>query len=133
MNIDNIYANQRVLYREQRTHPWRVGHLIMNGAMLQSNGLFFMVQDEETNGTAMHVALNDLFFECHELQDWVRDVNNGILFTKNDFLEMIEDEEFDPREGTAYVSDGEYEYYKVARFNKSWIDKQPFEYITWYT
>ena len=131
MNIENIYANQRVLYKHNRA--WRTGHLVMNGAILQSDGLFFMVQDEETNGTEMHVPLNELFLEARELQDWMRDPSNGFLYTKEKFIEMMNDEDFDPRNGTAYVSDGEYEYYKVAHFNKAWIDRQPFEYITWYT
>ena len=132
MNIENIYANQRVLYKGPN-HAWRVGHLVMNGALLQSDGLFFMVQDEETNGTELHVALNDLFLDARELQDWVRDRDNHFLYTKEEFISMLQDEDFDIRSGTAYMSDGEYEYYKVAHFNENWINRQPFKYIVWYT
>ena len=132
MNIENIYANQRVLYKGPN-HSWRTGHLIMNGALLQEDGLYFMVQDEETNGTELHVPLNDLFLEARQLENWMCDPHNGILYHKETFIEMLQDEDFDPRDGTAYVSDGEYEYYKVAHFNESWLNRQPFDYITWST
>lgn len=33
--------------------------------------------------------------------------------------------------GTAYISDGEYQYYNVPRLNKNWFNKQPFDYVVW--
>ena len=132
MNIENIYANQRVLYKE-KNHSWRVGHLVTDGALLKPSGLYFMVQDEDNTIPEICIALNDLFLDSRELPEWVVDRANNFLYTKEEFLELMQDEDFDIHTGTAYVSDGEYEYYKVAHFNIGWINKQPFKYIVWYT
>ena len=132
MSIENIYAGQRVLYKTNNT-TWKPGYLIMNGAILGKDGLRFMVQDPDGQKTDMGIPISNLFLEAEELQDWEKDVNNGVLYTKNDFIELLNDEDFDPKIGDGYVSDGEYRYYRIAHFNKGWINKQPFDYIIWYT
>ena len=126
-----IYAGQRILYK--KNGGWRVGTLLPNGATLNEKGLFFSVMDNETKEMISELNLDNLFLDGRELQDWVRDRDNGMLFTKEEFIEMIEDEDFDPRSGEGYMSDGEYEYYRVSHFNRNWIERQDLDYIVWYT
>ena len=132
MEVNNIYAGQRVLYKVNDS-SWRVGNLITNGAFLGEDGLRFMVQDPDGEKTDMGIPVSNLFFEAEKLQDWEKDSSNGIIYTKQEFIDYINDEEFDARLGEAFVSDGEYKYYRVAHFNEGWINRQPFEYILWYT
>ena len=42
---------------------------------------------------------------------------------------IIELDDFEKNLESAWVSDGEYYYYPVTKFNENWIRKQPFEYI----
>ena len=44
-------------------------------------------------------------------------------------IKLTEEEDFDRQRENAYVTDGEYMYYPVSKFSKSWIEKQPFDYI----
>ena len=48
---------------------------------------------------------------------------------KEEYIELIESEDFDRQSESAYVSDGEYGYYPVSKFTKNWLEKQPFDYI----
>ena len=49
--------------------------------------------------------------------------------TKEDYINFIKSEEFERAQENAYFTDGEYIYYPVSKFSKSWIEKQPFNYI----
>lgn len=80
----------------------------------------------------MGIRYEELFLDAQELQDWEQDPKNGVLFTIDEFIQKIEDEEIDARSGLAYVSDGHYKYYPVSKFTANWIRKQPFDYIVWY-
>ena len=51
---------------------------------------------------------------------------------KEQYIQWIESEEFERNLEHAYVSDGEYVYYPVSKYNKTWIEKQPFEFIVRY-
>ena len=63
MEVNNIYAGQRVLYKVNNS-SWRVGNLITNGAFLGEDGLRFMVQDQNGKETKLGVPVVNLFFEA---------------------------------------------------------------------
>ena len=53
----------------------------------------------------------------------------GYLMTKDEYIEYIQSDTFDRKLETGYVSDGEYYYYPIGSYNKTWLMKQPFDYI----
>ena len=85
MEVNNIYAGQRVLYKVNNS-AWRVGNLITNGAFLGEDGLRFMVQDPDGEKTDMGIPVSNLFFEAEKLQDWEKDPSNDIIYTKQELL-----------------------------------------------
>lgn len=79
----------------------------------------------------VHVAeINDIFLEATELDGWIKDYPD-IFMPKQDYIALVErdDETFVKAIERAYVSDGEYYYYPVTKFNRAWLEKQPFDYI----
>lgn len=131
----NIYAGQRVLYKHGG--QWHVGELTnLMPPAITSKGLFLFVIPKEYIGYEgdkvpyLHdVEINELFLDATPTEDYWRDYND-IFMTKEDYINMIEnDEDFVKSAEQAYVSDGEYYYYKVNKFTRSWLEKQPFDYI----
>lgn len=130
MNTD-IYAGKRVLYKQNS--GWQVGELLPNGIKLNSEGLYFNVMDLVTGNMESNILFENLFLDGEELQDWQKDMSNGVLFTVEDFIEQVlEDEDFSSNEGKAYMSDGEYYYYPVSKLNKTWLKKQNLHYVAWF-
>ena len=125
-----IYANKPVLYKNGN-HCWRPGVLSAENVKLTNDGLTFTVINYD-GSKEMGIRYEELFLDAQELQDWEQDPKNGVLFTIDEFIQKIEDEEIDARSGLAYVSDGHYKYYPVSKFTANWIRKQPFDYIVWY-
>ena len=125
-----IYANKPILYK-QGNHGWRPGVLSPENVKLTPDGLFFTVITHD--GTKEpNVRFEELYLEAQELKDWEQDPQNGVIFSTDEFIQKIEDEELTVRDGLAYVSDGHYKYYPVSKFTENWIRKQPFDYIVWY-
>ncbi len=124
-----IFAGRRVLYKHNS--GWRVGELLPNGVKLTPEGLFFSIMNVD-GILEPQIPYEHLYFDSVELKDWERDPSNGVLYTVDDFLQKMEDEELTKNDGLAYVSDSEYRYYPVSTFTKNWIKKQPFQYIVWY-
>ena len=71
------------------------------------------------------VEIHNIFTDSVKLDDWMRDY----LITKEEYIKIVESEDFEKNLERAWVSDGEYYYYPITKFNESWIMKQPFRYI----
>ena len=127
----NIHAGQRVLYKHNG--QWEVGELTNQlRPELTAEGLFLFVIPEEYIGKPesphFHDAeINDIFFDAQPVEDWMRIYKN--LVTKDEYLDIIESDDFDRATEHAYVSDGEYYYYAVNKYTANWLNKQPFDYI----
>ena len=128
-----FYVGKRVLYKHNG--QWEVGVLSKRNPAITSKGLFLFVvpkefmelKDEDT--PFVHDAeINDIFLDAQPVEDWMKSYGNCI--SKQDYITFIEqDESFVKDIEQAYVSDGEYYYYPVSKFNRTWLEKQPFDYI----
>ena len=126
-----IRAGQRVLYKDGNS-GWLVGIVDNGNAEVNEQGLWIPIIPLQFTGMAredvpfvQYAELSTLFLEGAEVEEWMKDN----LFTKDEYIKIIEDEEFDRHLEYAWVSDGEYYYYPVSKFNETWINKQPFTYI----
>lgn len=122
MELD-IHAGKRVLYKING--KWNVGELAQANATVDE-GLFLPVIPKE-NLNCIMVEINDIFLESKQVEDWMRQYN--YLMTKEEYIEYINNEDFDKNIEHAFVSDGEYYYYSINKFTEQWLNKQPFEYV----
>ena len=132
----NIRAGMRVLYKKNNSN-WLVGEIHNGHAIVNEHGVFLPILTEEAikqthspNYTwdepdIVMVNINDLYTDAHLLDDWMKDD----LLTKEEYVEVLKGEDFHRSIETAWVSDGEYYYYPVSKFNDTWVMKQPFNYI----
>lgn len=118
----NAYAGQRVLYKING-HNWKVGTLV--DASFEEEGLYFSIHDLDNENYNISVPINNIFFNARKLEDW----ETAYIYSKEHFLELIENEEVSSKNNEAWMSDGEYAYYTIGKWNKNWITKQPFKYI----
>ena len=133
MELD-IRAGKRVLYKHN--NQWEVGILTeAHNTKLTEKGLFLSIVPSEfihmdyDDVPYLHDAeINDIFLDAFKLEEWVKHYPD-YLMTKEDYLTFITQTDFDPRIETAYFSDGEYGYYPVSKYNRTWIMKQPFKYV----
>ena len=124
----NIHAGMRVLYKKNGSN-WLIGEMGGGNASITEHGLFlpiWSINKEETDCTLINI--NDIFFDAVKLDDWVKDYPQYYM-TKEEYIKLTQEEDFDRQRENAYVTDGEYIYYPVSKFSKSWIEKQPFDYI----
>lgn len=132
MKID-IHAGKRVLYKHNG--QWQVGVLSVRPPKITNKGLYLFIvpkeymelKDEDT--PFVHDAeINEIFLDAQLVEDWMKDY---LLMPKEDYIKIIEndDEKFVKALEQVYVSDGEYYYYPVTKFNRAWIEKQPFDYV----
>lgn len=129
MTLD-IYAGKHVLYKNGNS-GWLVGTLQeTKSAEVNEQGVWLPVIPKGTDAKEeIHWAeINNIFLEAFPLDDWVKDYPRYFM-TKENYIILTEDEDFDRAREEAYFTDGEYVYYPVSKFSKSWIEKQPFEYI----
>lgn len=130
MELD-IRAGKRILYK--LNGKWNIGKLTnLMAPNLTEKGLFVFVipkdyMDAEKVPYLHDAEINDIFLESKPVEDWMRQY--GYLMTKDEYIEHIQSEDFDHKLETGYVSDGEYYYYPVGSYNKTWLMKQPFDYI----
>ena len=123
----NIRAGMRVLYKEN--NQWHVGETAVGIAHIALNGLFIpIIPIPQEDDEQVNKEINEIFFDAFLLEDWIKDYPKYFM-TKEDYIKFIESDEFDKRLENACVSDGEYGYYPVSKYNKTWIEKQPFDYI----
>ena len=131
----NIRAGMRVLYKHNNSN-WLIGRLRPGAAVMTDNGLYLYVWtndtvaegDKDEDEYVASVNINDIFFDAVKLDDWIKDYPQYFM-TKEDYIKLTQEEDFDRQRENAYVSDGEYMYYPVSKFSKSWIEKQPFDYV----
>lgn len=122
----NIRADMRVLYKQGNSN-WKVGTIMEGHAEISQIGLFIPIipigksSEEEIDWA----EINQIYTDAKKLDDWM----NDSLLTKEDYIQVIHGENFHRTIECAWVSDGEYYYYPVSKFNDTWIRKQPFEYI----
>jgi len=130
MELD-IHEGKRVLYRHNG--QWNVGELTeAHMTKLTKDGLYLSIIPKESIGKEkpiLHDAeFNDLFLDAKPIEDYWRDYKD-IFMTKEEYIKFIESENFVKTAEHAYVSDGEYYYYPISKYNKTWIEKQPFDYV----
>ena len=124
----DIYAGKRVLYKNGNS-GWLVGTLQETKvAEVNEQGVWLPVIPKDTENEIHWAEINNIFLEAFPLEDWVKDYPQYYM-TKEDYINFIKSEEFERAQENAYFTDGEYIYYPVSKFSKSWIEKQPFDYI----
>ena len=126
----DIYAGKHVLYKNGNS-GWLVGTLQKTKvAEVNEQGVWLPVIPKGMDAEEeIHWAeINNLFLEAFPLNDWVKDYPQYFM-TKEDYIKFIGSDDFDRQLENAWVSDGEYGYYPISKFSKSWIEKQPFDYI----
>ena len=126
----DIYAGKRVLYKNGNS-GWLVGTLQETKvAEVNEQGVWLPVvpKDMDAEEEIHWAEINNIFLEAFPLNDWIKDYPQYYM-TKEDYIIFTESEDFERARENAYFTDGEYVYYPVSKFSKSWIEKQPFEYI----
>lgn len=127
----NIHAGQRVLYKHNG--QWNVGKLTNQmPPEFTEKGLFVFVipkdyMDAEEVPYLHDAEINNLYLDAKPVEDWMVEYNQ--LIAMNDYIDIVNDEDFDKNSETAYVSDGEYYYYPINKFTEQWLNKQPFDFI----
>ena len=120
---NKIHAGMRVLYKENGNN-WLIGNVESGRAEVNNNGIFIPI--EPKNGDfIVYIEINNIFTDAVEVEDWMR----SLLITKEEYIKIMEDEDFHRSTEVAWFSDGEYYYYPVSKYSENWIMKQPFEYI----
>ena len=122
----NIRAGMRVLYKSGNSN-WLVGTVMEGHAEVNKTGVFIPIIPIDMNPEEEYhwAEINQIYTDAKKLDDWMKDS----LLTKEEYIQIIHGEDFHKTIETAWVSDGEYYYYPVSKFNDTWIRKQPFEYI----
>ncbi len=121
----DIRAGKRVLYKNGNS-GWLVGVICYTeNAEVNEKGVWIPISpidiEEETHWAEIH----NIFTDGIELEDWMKDS----LLSKEEYIKIIESDDFEKNLEAAWVSDGEYYYYPITKFNANWIMKQPFKYI----
>lgn len=126
-----IRAGARVLYKDGNS-GWLVGIVDYGKAEVNDFGVWipivplrFTGLEREDIPYIQYAEINTLFTESQAVEEWMQDA----LVTKEDYIKIIESEDFNKNLESAWVSDGEYFYYPVSKYNATWIRKQPFNYI----
>ena len=120
----NIRAGMRVLYKQGNSN-WMIGTIMRGSAEINEQGLWIPILPKDTNEEVHYAEISQIFFDATELDNWMKDR----LIPKADYIEYIKGEDFDRHTESAWVSDGEYYYYPISKFNEIWINKQPFNFV----
>ena len=124
MELD-IRAEKRVLYKTGNS-GWLVGTVCYTeNAEVDERGVWIPIVPLNATGEPDFVEIHNLYTDGVELEDWMKDN----LLSKEEYIKIIEDDNFEKNLEAAWVSDGEYYYYPITKFNANWIMKQPFQYI----
>lgn len=133
-----IFAGKRILYKSGNS-GWLIGEIGSGHAIINKDGLFLPIYNE-TEFPKLHnkytwdeldkslININDIFFDAFPIDDWIKDYSQYFM-TKEDYIKFMESDTFDKRLENAYVSDGEYGYYPISKYTKTWVEKQPFKYV----
>ena len=118
----NIRAGMRVLYKQGNSN-WMVGTVMEGSAEVNKSGVYIPINS--SNAEHHLTEINQIYTDAKKLDDWMKDQ----LLTKEEYIKVLKSDNFHRSTETAWVSDGEYYYYPISKFNDTWIMKQPFEYI----
>lgn len=124
----NIHAGKRVLYKHNG--QWAVGTLEeSNMHSLTGVGLFLRIIPKDQSDVIHLAEINEIFLDAQPVEDWMKQYHQ--LMPKEEYIQIVErdDENFVKALEQVYVSDGEYYYYPITKFNRTWIEKQPFDYV----
>jgi len=126
-----IRAGQRVLYKDGNS-GWLVGIVDNGNAEVNEQGVWipivplrFADMAREDVPYIQYAEMSTLFTEGQPVEDWMK----PYLIEKEDYIRIINSDDFERALENAWVSDGEYYYYPVSTYTEKWIDKQPFNYI----
>lgn len=133
MELD-IHEGKRVLYKHKG--QWAIGYLTeAHNTILTDKGLYLSIipvefKDQDwKNVPYIHDAeLNDIFLDAFSIPEGIKSYKEYFM-SKEEYIQFIESEDFDRQSEIAYVSDGEYGYYRISKYTKNWIEKQPFDYV----
>lgn len=127
MKID-IHVGKRVAFKSNN-NGWLTGEIYNEKAGISVIGLYIPIKPigKEYEDQLYWVEVNDIYLEAKPVEDWMRQY--GYLMTKEEYIKHVQSEDFDHKLETGYVSDGEYYYYPIGSYNKTWLMKQPFDYI----
>ena len=123
---NKIHAGMRVLYK-QGGNNWLVGTVHKGEAEVNEQGVWIpiipkgLAWEEQID----YAEINNIFTDAAEVEDWMK----SSLMSKEDYIKITQEEDFHRSTEVAWVSDGEYYYYPISKFNESWIMKQPFDYV----
>ena len=122
----NIRAGMRVLYKQGNSN-WMTGTIYNGTGEINEQGLWIpIIPLGATWEDEIHYAeINQIFLDATPLDNWMKER----LIPKNKYIEFINGEDFDKHLEQAWVSDGEYYYYPISKYNEIWINKQPFDYV----
>ena len=127
----NIHAGQRILYKDGKS-GWQVGIINNGNAEVNEQGLWipiiplrFIDMKKEDIPYIQWAEINNIFTDGAPIEDWMK----SSLMSKDNYIKLIQDEEFEHQFENAWVSDGEYYYYPVSKYTENWLMKQPFNYI----
>ena len=135
----NIHAGMRVLYKKNNSN-WLVGEIHSGTAIVNEDGVFLPILTEEAmkqihalnysweEPDVVKINIKDIYFDGFKIDDWVKEYKKYFM-TKEEYIKFIESDEFDKRIENACVSDGEYGYYPISKYTRTWVEKQPFEYV----
>ena len=129
-----LHTGMRVLYKYK--NQWDVGILVETGTTkLTEKGLYvsvvpsqFIHMNYEDVPYFHDAEINDLFLDAGLVEEWMKEYND-IFMTKEDYVKFIKSDDFVKASERSFVSDGEYYYYPISRYNQAWIMKQPFPYV----
>ena len=120
----NIRAGMRVLYKQGNSN-WLIGTIIVGSAEVNNNGLYIPIKPKDSDDELNYAEINQIFLDAVKLDDWMKDN----LIRKEDYVKIIQQEDFEKNLENAWFSDGEYYYYPVSKFSESWIMRQSLDYV----
>lgn len=126
----DIYAGKHVLYKNGNS-GWLVGTLQKTAvAEVNEQGVWLPILSKSVENEIHWAEINNIFLEAKPLDSYLKDYDD-IFMPKEEYIKIVErdDENFVKALEQAYVSDGEYYYYPITKFNRTWIEKQPFDYV----
>lgn len=126
----NIRADMRVLYKQGNSN-WMVGTIHKGTAEVNEQGIWIPIVPLDTEDELHYAEINNLFLDVVPLENWHKQYKEYFM-TKEEYIKFMESEDFDKHNENAYVSDGEYVYYRINKFSENWINKQPFDYVVRY-
>ena len=121
---NKIHAGMRVLYK-QGGNNWKIGTVMFGTAEVNDLGVWIPIDPKDIDEEIHFAEINNIYTDAVPVEDWMKDS----LLTKEEYVKVTQEEDFHRSTEVAWVSDGEYYYYPVSKFNESWIMKQPFDYI----